>query len=304
MIDKLINAIEKKNNPSVVGLDPTMEILPPYIINKHFREKGETPEALAEAFLEFNKGIIEAVKDSVPAVKPQIAMYEALGTHGIAAYIDTVNYAKEKGLMVIGDIKRGDIAGTAAAYATHIKGIQIGDKNIDIWKEDAVTINPYFGRDGIIPFIEAGRKKERGIFVLTKTSNPGSFEVQDLPVGNKLFYEKIAELVNDMADLYMGNSGYSNIGAVVGATHKKDGEKLRKLMPKIFFLIPGYGAQGATGQEIKGYFDKYGRGGIVNSSRGIMGAYRKEKYRGEDYREAAQKAVKVMKEDICRAIGI
>jgi orotidine-5'-phosphate decarboxylase len=299
MIDRIIQKIKETCNPTVVGLDPTMNMIPSFIKEEMLETYGKTPKAVAEMFLKFNKEIIDATFDLIPAVKPQIAMYEQYGLEGIRAYMETIEYAKSKGLIVIGDIKRGDIASTAAAYAGHIAGVEIEDIHFDLWKEDAVTLNPYMGFDGISPFIEACNKYDRGMFILVKTSNPSGTELQDLLVDGTPVYDKTADLVSKWGELAMGNSGYSKIGAVVGATYKEQGIELRKRMPHTFFLVPGYGAQGGKGEDLKGYFDKDGIGIIVNSSRGIIAAYQKDKETSEkEFGLAARRAVLAMKDDL------
>ena len=298
MIDVLMKKIEKLNNPTVVGLDPTIEMMPAGLKNEMFEKYGKTPEAVANMFLKFNKEIVDSVCDIVPAVKPQIAMYEKYGLEGINAYLESIEYAKSKGMVIIGDIKRGDISSTAAAYAAHIGGTDIDGAEFDLWKEDWVTINPYLGIDGIQPFIDACNKKKRGAFVLVKTSNPSSNQLQDIVVDGKTIYETVAGLVEEWGQQSMGDMGYSRIGAVVGATHKEQGEKLRKIMPHTFFLVPGYGAQGGTGADLKGFFDKDGRGCIVNSSRGIIAAYKKNEKYGEAVGEAARDAALAMRADL------
>ncbi len=307
MIARLIDEIVKKNNPTVVGLDPTLEMIPDSIKKEKFSSLGKTPGAVSEMFYEFNKGIIDAVSDLVPAVKPQIAMYEKYGIEGLSAYIKTIAYAKEKGLLVIGDIKRGDIASTAEAYAAHIEGTMIEDEYFDLWKEDAITVNPYLGTDGISPFIKACNEKDKGLFILVKTSNKSSGELQDRLIEGEPLYCHTADLVAKWGEETMGKKGYSRIGAVVGATYSEQGVALRKRLPHTFFLVPGYGAQGGTGEDLKGYFDKDGIGIIVNSSRGITGAYQKEadfskNADGKKFAEAARNAVLLMREDLQKAL--
>ena len=316
MIDRLIEKIEKTGNPTVVGLDPTIEMIPLYIKEKMFESFGKTPEAVGAMFTAFNKAIIDAVYDLVPAIKPQVAMYESYGLSGLASYMETIEYAKEKGLIVIGDIKRGDIGSTAEAYAAHIGGVEIAGQRVDCWKEDAITINPYFGRDGITPFTERCGKFDKMIFVLVRTSNGSSGEIQDLLVApqeaesNKTgrasepFYSYVANLVKRWGKDYMGDRGYSRVGAVVGATHREQGVALRKQLPETFFLVPGYGAQGGTGADLKGYFNQDGLGIIVNSSRGIIAAYQKDKdfmgdlNPGPEFAEASRRAVLTMRSDL------
>jgi orotidine-5'-phosphate decarboxylase len=299
MIDRLINRIEKMANPTVVGLDPTYEMIPCSIKDEMFEKYGKTTKAVAKMFISFNQEIIDHVFDLVPAVKPQIAMYEQYGMEGLQAYMETITYARKRGLIVIGDVKRGDIASTAVAYAAHLSGVEIEGTRFDVWNEDAVTLNPYMGFDGIEPFIEPCNKYDKGIFVLVKTSNPSGREIQDLIADGKPVYEHTAELVGRWGELAMGENGYSRVAAVVGATYKEQGQDLRKKLPHTFFLIPGYGAQGASGDDIRGYFDRDGRGCIVNSSRGIIAAYKKDGRYGEhNFAEAAREAVLAMKSDL------
>ena len=307
MISKLADAIRKLDAPIVVGLDPTLQNIPKKIIDRAVSEKGESLEAAADAIIEYNKGIVDAIADLVPAVKPQIAMYEQFGIPGLVAFTETVKYCKEKGLIVIGDVKRGDIGSTSAAYATaHLGSVTVGGSKIPVFDEDFCTVNPYLGSDGIRPFIDACNEYDRGIFILVKTSNPSSGEFQDrvLLDEDSTLYETVGLKVNEWSALSM-DGAYSNIGAVVGATYPKMGEILRRIMPKSFILVPGYGAQGGTGKDLKPFFNKDGLGAIVNSSRGIIAAYKKEQYSrfGEDgYADAARAAVLDMKEDIRTAV--
>lgn len=299
MIDRLIKKITATNNPTVVGLDPTYAMIPSFIKEEMLETYGKTPKAVAEMFLKFNKGILDEVAEYIPAVKPQVAMYEQYGLEGLRAYIETIEYAKSKGLIVIGDIKRGDIASTAAAYAGHIAGVEVEGEHFDLWKEDAVTLNPYMGYDGIEPFIKACNEFDRGLFILVKTSNPSGKEIQDLVVDGIPVYDKAADLVSKWGELTMGEMGYSRIGAVVGATYKEQGMELRKRMPHTFFLVPGYGAQGGKAEDLKDYFDKNGSGIIVNSSRGIIAAYQKDNEVSEkEFAIASKKAVLAMRDDL------
>lgn len=299
MIDRLMNQIEKLANPTVVGLDPTYEMMPHTIREEMLERYGKTTEAAGKMFLRFNQEIIDHVLDLVPAVKIQIAMYEKYGIEGLKAYTQTIAYAKEKGLLVIGDIKRGDIASTAAAYAAHLGGVEIEGLRFDLWNEDAVTLNPYMGFDGIEPFLSPCNQYDKSIFILVKTSNPSGKEIQDLIADGRPVYEHTAQLVSKWGELAMGANGYSRVAAVVGATYQEQGMELRKKMPHTFFLIPGYGAQGASGDDIRGYFDRDGRGCIVNSSRGIIAAYQKDsKYGAHHFAEAAREAVLSMKRDL------
>jgi orotidine-5'-phosphate decarboxylase len=299
MIDRLMSRIERMANPTVVGLDPTFEMIPDTIKKEMFDRYGKTTKAVSKMFLRFNQEIIDHISDLVPAVKPQIAMYEQYGIEGLQAYMETVTYARKKGLIIIGDIKRGDISSTAAAYAAHIGGVEIEGTRFDVWNEDAVTLNPYMGYDGIEPFLGPCNECDKGVFILVKTSNPSGKELQDLIADGMPVYEHAARLVAKWGEQAMGANGYSRVAAVVGATYKEQGEALRKKMPHTFFLIPGYGAQGASGSDIKGYFDGDGRGCIVNSSRGIIAAYKKDpKYGDHNFAEAARNTVLLMKSDL------
>ena len=303
MIDLLIEKIEKTENPTVVGLDPRLEYIPVHLKKEAFDLYGKTSKAVSRAFFEFNKAIIDVVWDIVPAVKPQIAMYEQYGVEGIQAYIDTINYAKSKNLIVIGDIKRSDITSTAESYSHgHIGRVSIEDKEYTIFNQDFITLNPYLGYDSIEPYIKDCKKYNRGLFILVKTSNPNSGQIQDLDIGGEKIYERVGKLVSEWGQDLIGERGYSSICAVVGATHPEQGAKLRGLMPHTFFLVPGYGAQGASALDLKGCFDKNGLGAIVNSSRGIIAAYKSEKYKNsfseKEFAFAARKASLDMKADI------
>ena len=305
MISKLISEIKKKNAPIVVGLDPQMSFIPSFLLKKAISERGESLEAAADAIYEYNKGLIDAICDLAPAVKPQVAMYEQFGVPGVEAYKKTVDYAHEKGLIVIGDIKRGDIGSTSEAYAIgHIGEITVGSKSFAPFNEDIVTVNPYLGSDGVKPFIDVCNKYDKGIFVLVKTSNPSSGEFQDKNIGDKTLYETVAEKVVEWGDMSM-DGDYSNVGAVVGATYPEMGIALRKLMPKAYILVPGYGAQGGKGSDLKGFFNEDGLGAIVNSSRGIIAAYKNEKYASfgeEGYSDAARQATIDMIKDITESV--
>lgn len=305
MINKLIANIKKTNAPIVVGLDPMLSYIPEHIQKKAFAEYGETLEGAAEAIWQYNKGIVDAVADLIPAVKPQIAMYEQFGLPGLNAFVKTVNYCKEKGLVVIGDIKRGDIGSTSEAYAAgHLGKVAVGSKEYYPFGEDFATVNPYLGSDGVKPFIKVCKEEKKGIFVLVKTSNPSSGEFQDREVDGRPLYEIVGEKTAEWGAECMGDS-YSYVGAVVGATYPKQGEILRKIMPKTFILVPGYGAQGGKGKDLVHFFNEDGLGAIINSSRGIIAAYKQEKYASfgaEAYADASRAAVLDMKEDIARAL--
>lgn len=305
MINKLIKKIENNKAPIVVGLDPMLSYIPDFIKERAFQEKGETLEGAAQAIWEFNKGIIDATYDLIPAVKPQIAMYEQFGIEGLIAYKKTIDYCKEKDLVVIGDIKRGDIGSTSSAYATgHLGKVQVGSQSYYGFGEDFATLNPYMGSDSIIPFIEVCKEEKKGLFILVKTSNPSSGEFQDQLVDGKPLYELVGKKVAEWGELHMGDS-YSYVGAVVGATYPEMGKILREIMPKTFILVPGYGAQGGKGADLVHYFDKDGLGAIVNSSRGIIAAYKQpayEKFGSVSYADASRQAVMDMKEDIMNAL--
>ena len=305
MINKLISNIRKTNAPIVVGLDPMLNYIPEHIQKKAFAEFGETLEGAAEAIWQYNKGIVDATFDLIPAVKPQIAMYEQFGIPGLIAYKKTVEYCKSKDLVVIGDIKRGDIGSTSAAYAVgHLGQVQVGSKKNAGFDEDFATVNPYLGSDGVKPFMDVCKEEKKGIFVLVKTSNPSSGEFQDRVIDGRPLYELVGEKVAQWGDELMGD-GYSYVGAVVGATYPEMGKVLRKIMPKTFILVPGYGAQGGKGADLVHFFNEDGLGAIVNSSRGIIAAYKQEKYKefgAENYADASRAAVKDMIADISGAL--
>lgn len=314
MIDKLIEKIQKTGAPIVVGLDPMMKFVPDHIKKTAFTQKGETLEGAAEAVWLYNKEIIDKTYDLIPAVKPQIAMYEQFGILGLCAFKRTVAYCKEKGLVVIGDIKRGDIGSTSAAYAAaHLGKVQVGSSLCAGFDEDFVTVNPYLGSDGVQPFIDVCREEQKGIFVLVKTSNPSSGEFQDRMVSTggitfseQALYELVGMKVEEWGGQLMGRKGYSSVGAVVGATYPEQGKVLRKVMPHAFILVPGYGAQGASGKDLIHFFDENRLGAIVNSSRGIIAAYQNEKYSAfgaENFADASRQAVLDMIADIDQAFA-
>ena len=301
MINKLIEKIQKTNAPIVVGLDPMLNYIPQHIQQKAFSELGETLEGAAEAIWQYNKEIIDNTYDLIPAVKPQIAMYEQFGIEGLMVYKKTVDYCQEKGLVVIGDAKRGDIGSTSAAYATgHLGKVQVGSKSYSGFATDMLTVNPYLGTDGVKPFVDACNANDKGIFVLVKTSNPSSGEFQDRLIDGRPLYEWVAEKVVEWGNASM-DGDYSNVGAVVGATYPEMSRILRNLMPHTYFLVPGYGAQGGTAEDLKHCFNKDGLGAVVNSSRGIIAAYKQEKYKKfgtEHFAEASRQAVMDMVADI------
>jgi len=326
LIDRLIKRITELSAPIVVGLDPRINQIPSYMKEAAYAKRGRTPAAVAEMFLSFNREIIDCVHDIVPAVKLQIAIYEQFGSAGIEAYLQTIHYAKEKGLIVIGDIKRGDIDSIAGAYSNmHIGRVDIQGESVEIAKTDFITVSPYMGFDSVEPYISDCRKYDKGLFVLVKTSNKGSKDVQDvlmsssreffdyderpeIPMpcpGCKItenlqpLYAHVGSLVETWGAEFVGEYGYSNIGAVVGVTHPQDAVELRKFMPSTFFLMPGYGTQGGSGKDLKDLWAK-NYGAIVNNSRGITGAYLTEKYKCDekDFAKASRQAVLDMKADL------
>ena len=305
MINKLIEKIKKTNAPIVVGLDPMLNYVPEHIQKRAFSEFGETLEGAAEAIWQFNKAIVDATYDLIPAVKPQVAMYEQFGLEGMKAFKKTVDYCHEKGLVVIGDVKRGDIGSTSEAYAVgHLGKVQVGSKRYYGFDEDFATVNPYLGSDGIKPFIKVCKEENKGLFILVKTSNPSSGEFQDRLIDGRPLYEWVGEQVDAWGKEHMGDS-YSYIGAVVGATYPEQGKVLRKVMPKTFILVPGYGAQGGRGKDLVHFFNEDGLGAIINSSRGIIAAYKQEayaKFGAENFADASRQAVKDMIADIDGAL--
>ncbi len=305
MINQLVANIKKTGAPIVVGLDPMLGYVPQHIQKRAYEEYGETLEGAAEAIWQFNKAIVDTTYDLIPAVKPQIAMYEQFGIPGLAAFKKTVDYCKEKGLVVIGDVKRGDIGSTSGAYAAaHLGRVQVGNKTYVPFDEDFATVNPYFGSDGVNPFLKVCKEEKKGIFLLVKTSNPSSGEIQDRLVDKRPLYELIGEMVAAWGGDLMGEE-YSYVGAVVGATYPEMGKTLRKIMPKTYILVPGYGAQGGKGKDLVHFFNEDGLGAIVNSSRGIIAAYKQEKYAkyGEAaFAEASRAAVEDMAADIRGAL--
>ena len=306
MINKLLDKIKKQNAPVVVGLDPMMKFVPKHLQDAAFKEYGETLEGAAEAIWQFNKAIIDNIYDIVPAVKPQVAMYEQFGIPGMIAFKKTVDYCHEKDMVVIGDVKRGDIGSTSEAYAVaHLGRVKVGNKEIAAFDEDFATVNPYLGSDGINPFLKVCKEEKKGIFILVKTSNPSSGEFQDRLIDGRPLYEHVGEKVNEWAMQCMGDD-YSYVGAVVGATYPEMGKVLRKVMPKSFILVPGYGAQGGKAEDLVHFFNEDGLGAIVNSSRGIIAAYAKEEYAkfGEaNFADASRQAAIDMINDINGALN-
>ena len=298
-VDLLVKKIKEKSNPSVAGLDPKLDYIPLYIREKAYAEHGKNLNGAAAAIWEYNKGLIDALYDVVPAVKPQSAFYEMYGLPGEAVLHKTIEYAKEKGLYVILDVKRNDIGSTAEAYSkaylgtTDIEGDEVSPCDVD-----CVTVNPYLGTDGVMPFVEDCKKYDKAIFALVKTSNPSSGELQDLELDGKKIFEIVAERVNAWNEGTTGESGYGAVGAVVGATYPEQAKILRSIMPKSYFLVPGYGAQGGGAKGVLPCFNDDGLGAIVNSSRAIMCAYKKGDWKEEQFAEAARAEALRMKDDI------
>ena len=301
MIRKLIEKIKKTKAPICVGLDPMLSYVPEHVVKQSLEDYGETLEGAADAIWQFNKAIVDETFDLIPAVKPQIAMYEQFGLEGLAAYKRTVDYCHEKGLVVIGDAKRGDIGSTSAAYAAgHLGKVQVGSRSCSGFGVDMLTVNPYLGTDGVKPFVDVCNSDDKGLFVLVKTSNPSSGEFQDRLIDGRPLYEWVAAKVVEWGSSSM-DGAYSNVGAVVGATYPEMSGILRKLMPNTYFLVPGYGAQGGTAADLKPCFNEDGLGAIVNSSRGIIAAYKQDKYKKfgpEHFGEASRQAVLDMVADI------
>lgn len=302
MIDRLIDKIIALKNPVCVGIDTRFEYLPEGFCEVQ-NENGLV--FAAEQILRFNKAVIDAVADLVPCVKVQSAYYELYGPPGVKTFAQTIRYAKNKGLVVIADIKRNDIGATAEAYAAAYLGrANIAGQKLPVFDADFATINAYLGSDGVKPFLSAVKDYKKGLFVLVKTSNPSSGELQDLMISNSMpLYMNMAALTSKWGSEFIGNYGYSAVGAVVGATYPMQAEELRTFYPNMFMLIPGYGAQGAGAQDLIPFFSSGGLGGIVNNSRGILTAYKDKKYTGMDFAQAARAAVEYMKEDILNAFS-
>lgn len=301
-VDRLIESIRRKKNPTVLGLDPQPEHVPPEMMRKAIEEQGETLAALASAYESFNRIMINALSDLVPAVKLQSACYEMLGAEGIRVFQSTIAMAREQGLYVIADAKRGDIGSTSSAYSAAFLGrVAVGSKTLTVFDADALTVNPYLGSDNLAPFIKDCKEYDKMLFILCKTSNPSSSEVQELVVGDRPLYRVIAEQVSRAGQNLRGDSGYLQLGIVAGATQPGAMKTLRARHPELFFLVPGYGAQGGKAEDIAYAFGKYGLGAIVNNSRGITCAYQKT---GGDPADAARQAAVAMRDDLCSYITI
>ena len=298
-LDRLIEAVDKRQNPTVAGLDPKLEYIPAYITQKAMREYGQTLEGAAAAILEYNKGLIDALYDIVPAIKPQAAYYEMYGWQGVRTLYETITYAKQKGLFVVTDGKRNDIGTTMEAYAAaHMGTVAVEDQTLTPFGADALTVNGYLGTDGIRPLLAVCKQQDTGIFVLVKTSNPSSGELQDRQMEGLPLYRQMGAMCEQWGQELPGRYGYSGVGAVVGATYPDQLTELRRELPHTYFLVPGYGAQGGGAADVAGAFDLQGRGAIINSSRGILCAWKKEDCAPEDYAGAARREALRMKADI------
>lgn len=303
-MDELIKKIREMDNPTVIGLDPRYDMIPTCITSKY----EKTLEGACKAIVEFNKALIDATYDIIPAVKPQIAFYEMFGIPGMIAFKETCEYAKQKGMIVIADIKRGDIGSTAEGYSNAYLGrTPILDKKEPIFDVEFVTVSPYLGSDGIKPFIKDSAEYGKGMFIILKTSNPSSSDLQDVKTAEgEEIYKHMGKLINEWGKDLIGEEGYSSVSVVVGATHPKQLQELRELMPHAFFLIPGYGAQGGKAEDIALGFDKNGIGGIVNASRSLMCAYKQDRwkdiYTEEQFAEATRAEAIRMRDELNSAI--
>jgi orotidine-5'-phosphate decarboxylase len=303
--DVLQDKIRAMKNPTVAGLDPKLDYIPSHIFEKQLAQHGPTLRAAAEAICEFNCGLIDALCDIVPAVKPQSAYYEVLGSCGVEALERTIQYAKSKDLFVIADIKRGDIGSTAAAYSqAYLDCVSVGGQTFEPFPCDAVTVNAYLGSDGLLPFLETCKKRDKSIFALVKTSNPSSGELQDLVAGDRFVYTVVGDLISRLGQGTEGRYGFSQVGAVVGATYPMDLRSLRRRLEHVFFLVPGYGAQGGSADDVRHAFNQFGHGAVINSSRGILCAWQKTGKNGTDYQDAARAAALQMRDDLRRFITI
>ena len=301
---RLIERIAQLQNPSVVGLDSLLDYIPQHIKEEKFAQYGDTFDAAAQAILAYNKEIIDAICDIVPAVKPQAAYYEMYSWQGMWALCETVKYAQQKGMIVIMDGKRNDIGSTMQAYAkAHLGVSEVNGKELSAFGSDMLTVNGYLGSDGIEPLLPICDEKDKGIFVLVKTSNPSSGELQDQKIGDKSIYETMGAMCEQWGEKTQNSYGYSRVGAVVGATYPQQLSEMRQKMPHTFFLVPGYGAQGGGANDVAGAFDKNGLGAIVNSSRAILNAWKKAGTDGKDFAQQARKAALTMKEDIMGVVG-
>jgi orotidine-5'-phosphate decarboxylase len=304
--DRLIAAIDRKGCPIVVGIDPRLDLMPAHMVQSYFARYGSTHEAASLAIRDFNLRLLDGIAPHVPAVKVQVAFYEAFGPSGMQVFADTLSAAQQRGLIVIADVKRGDIEMTAQAYASAYLASSLPNVMLEPgFDADAITVNPYVGGDGVLPFVNAAKTGGKGLFILVKTSNPTSGDIQDLVVDGHPLYERLAGLVQQWGQGTDGKAGYQAVGAVIGATYPAEAARLRGLMPHTYFLVPGYGAQGAVAADVQPCFNSDGYGAIINSSRAIMYAYRQQAYHtfGEErYPEASQAAVLAMKEELAAVL--
>ena len=304
--DRLQDLIKEKKNPTVAGLDPKPEYVPAHILKESLAKYGESLEGAADAIFQFNKGLIDALCDIVPAVKPQAAYYERLGWQGMKVMDETIRYAQSKGMFVMADVKRGDIGSTAQAYSdAWIGKTQVGDSALPAFNADCLTINGYMGSDTITPFLETCRAEDKCLFTLVKTSNPSSGDLQDMAVADsRVVYQVVGDLNESLGKDAIGKYGYTPCGAVVGATYPAELNSLRKRLEHTFFLVPGYGAQGGTAEDVSNAFDKDGHGAIVNASRSIMCAWKKTGHDGLDFADASRNAAIAMRDDIARFVTV
>ena len=303
--ERLQDKIREMKNPTVAGLDPKLEYVPSFIVEEKMKQYGQTLRCAAEAIYEYNVGLIDALCDVVPAVKPQSAFYERFGFEGVEVLKRTVDYAKSKGLYVIMDAKRGDIGSTAEGYSeAYLGSVTIGETEVEPFGCDCLTINAYLGSDGINPFIKDCVARDRAVFALVKTSNPSSGELQNIVAGDRKVYNVVGDLLERLSKDTVDKYGYTCVGAVTGATYPMDIRDLRRRLDKTFFLVPGYGAQGGKAEDVQYAFDEYGHGAIVNSSRGIICAWQKTGKEGKDFGEAARDAAIAMREDLKKYITV
>ena len=303
--ERLQDKIREMKNPTVAGLDPKLEYVPSFIVEEKMKQYGQTLRCAAEAIYEYNVGLIDALCDVVPAVKPQSAFYERFGFEGVEVLKRTVDYAKSKGLYVIMDAKRGDIGSTAEGYSeAYLGSVTIGETEVEPFGCDCLTINAYLGSDGINPFIKDCVARDRAVFALVKTSNPSSGELQNIVAGDRKVYNVVGDLLERLSKDTVDKYGYTCVGAVTGATYPMDIRDLRRRLEKTFFLVPGYGAQGGKAEDVQYAFDEYGHGAIVNSSRGIICAWQKTGKEGKEFGEAARDAAIAMREDLKKYITV
>ncbi|MCD8212109.1 MAG: orotidine-5'-phosphate decarboxylase [Oscillospiraceae bacterium] len=303
--DVLQEKIRAMRNPTVAGLDARISYVPEHIRREAYDQFGEGLKGACEAIYLFNTALIDALCDIVPAVKPQSAYYENLGWQGMEILERTIRYARDKGMFVIADVKRGDIGTTAAAYAEGwLSGTEIGGETFRTFDADCVTLNAYMGSDSVSPFLEAARKEDKCVFILVKTSNDSACELQDMVAGDRLVYQVMGDLAERLGEGHEGKYGFTDVGAVTGATYPSDIQSLRKRLPHTFFLVPGYGAQGGTAEDVRYAFNEYGHGAIVNASRSIMCAWQKAGTDGWDFADRAREAALAMRDDICRCVTI